>query len=239
MQKHSRSDIHETVTQRIIALLETAQHTGATMPWCKPGVAHARPINAVTQKPYRGINILSLWAAADAASYKSGVWATFKQWKELGASVKKGETASPIVFYKSIDLKDDTAEIVVDGDELPKSFRIAKGYWGFNADQVEGYALPDVPAVDLVARLERVDTFIAATGADIRHGGARAFYRPSDDFIQMPERSLFRDTPSSTATEGYYAVLCHELGHYAAFRIMPRRHDSSRTGRNHCRSTSA
>jgi hypothetical protein len=38
----------------------------------------------------------------------------------------------------------------------------------------------------------------------------------------MPDRVLFRDTETSTATEGFYAVMMHEIGHYAAFRIMPR-----------------
>jgi antirestriction protein ArdC len=226
----SRADVHQTVTDRIVAMLETARLNGAVMPWCRPGVAHARPVNAVTQKPYRGINILSLWAAAHAANYNSGVWATFKQWKDLGASVKKGEKASPIVFYKSIDVKDDTVEVVADGDELPKSIRIAKGYWGFNADQVDGYVLPELPTVDRVTRLERVETFIANTKADIRHGGARAFYRPADDFIQMPDRCLFHDTPSSTATEGYYAVLCHELGHFSGAAKRLNRDLSGRFG---------
>lgn len=208
----TRADVHQTVTNRIIAMLETAQATGATMPWCRPGVAHSRPVNVATKRPYRGINILSLWASADCANYRSGIWGTFKQWKELGAFVRKGEKATPIVFYKSVDIDDGAPE---DGEDATRTIRIAKGYWGFNADQVDGFTLPEMPKDDLVTRLERAEAFIANTKADIRHGGVRAFYRPSDDFIQMPDRVLFRDTPSSTATEGYYAVLCHELGHFS------------------------
>jgi antirestriction protein ArdC len=133
--------------------------------------------------------------------------------KELGAFVRKGEKATPIVFYKSIDVEDGADRD--DGEDATRTIRIAKGYWGFNADQVDGFTLPEMPKDDLVTRLERAEAFIANTKADIRHGGVRAFYRPSADFIQMPDRVLFRDTPSSTATEGYYAVLCHELGHFS------------------------
>ena len=95
-----RADVHENVTNRIITMLETAQANGAEMPWCRPGVAHSRPTNVLSKQRYHGINVLSLWSAADAANYRTGLWATFKQWKELGASVKKGEHATPIVFYK-------------------------------------------------------------------------------------------------------------------------------------------
>ena len=72
---------------------------------------------------------------------------------------------------------------------------------------------PDIPTDDRVHALAHAEAFVVALGIDVRHGGRRAFYRPSDDLIQMPDRQLFLDTPTSTATEGYYAVLFHEAGH--------------------------
>ena len=69
----TRQDIHTTVTNRIIAMLEAAQTSGAQLPWCRPGVVHSRPTNVISQKRYRGINVLSLWTAADAANYQTGV----------------------------------------------------------------------------------------------------------------------------------------------------------------------
>ena len=68
-----RADIHQTVTDRIVSMLATAQTNGGEMPWHRPGVAHARPGNVVSQKRYRGINVLSLWGAADAANYHTGI----------------------------------------------------------------------------------------------------------------------------------------------------------------------
>lgn len=54
------------------------------------------------------------------------------------------------------------------------------------------------------ARIEHAEAFFAATGADIRHGGDRAFYSPKVDFIQMPPFEAFH------GAEAYYAVLAHE-----------------------------
>jgi antirestriction protein ArdC len=62
-------------------------------------------------------------------------------------------------------------------------------------------------------------SFAAAltTGADIRHGGTRAYYAPQPDYVQMPPIETFKDA------ESYAATLAHELTHNAASRIMPRR----------------
>jgi antirestriction protein ArdC len=83
----------------------------------------------------------------------------------------------------------------------------------FNAEQIEGlpahyYALAEAPALPLLARIEAADRYFAATGADIRHGGTRAYYAPSSDYIQMPPFETFRDA------ESYAATLAHETIHW-------------------------
>lgn len=214
---HKRTDIRDSVTKAIISMLEEAHRTGGTFPWCRPGVAHSKPANVISKQRYRGINHITLWAAGQAKNYRSGVWATYKQWQDIGAQVRKGESSSPIVVYKPLEVASDTprqgatAPDTADGDT--KIVRMVKGYHVFNADQVDGYALPDMPTVDLTARLAHVEAFVAHTGIAVAHGGARAYYRPSDDIVTMPDRVLFRDTETSTATEGYYGVLLHEIGH--------------------------
>jgi hypothetical protein len=55
----------------------------------------------------------------------------------------------------------------------------------------------------------------------------------------MPEEGLFCGTDTMTRSEAYYAVLAHELTHYAAFRIMPRRACFLRTGVQRQRGMSA
>ncbi len=91
-------DIHQNMTNSIIAALETAKPCDWRCPWNRS--AGGLPTNGITHKPYRGINILSLWFAAQASGYADSRWATYKQWAEAGAQVRKGEQSSLIVFYK-------------------------------------------------------------------------------------------------------------------------------------------
>jgi antirestriction protein ArdC len=95
----NRSDVYEAITNRMIAALEEGAGEWQ-MPWHRSGLS--RPINAHTKKPYRGVNVVALWAAADAYGYSSGFWATYRQWRELDAQVRGGERASLIVFWKEL-----------------------------------------------------------------------------------------------------------------------------------------
>ena len=61
----SRLDMHEMVTNKIIAAIEAGAGEWK-MPWHRPGTSFSIPHNATTDKPYRGINVLSLWIDADA-----------------------------------------------------------------------------------------------------------------------------------------------------------------------------
>jgi len=60
----------------------------------------------------------------------------------------------------------------------------------------------------LPQRIEAADRFFAATGADIRHGGTRAYYAEGPDYVQMPPFETFRDA------ESYAATLAHEATHW-------------------------
>ena len=97
MQRH---DVYEAITDRVIAAIEEGAGQWQ-MPWHRSGVS--RPLNVHTKKPYRGVNVVALWAAADATGYGSGFWATYKQWRALDAQVGKGERASLIVFWKELE----------------------------------------------------------------------------------------------------------------------------------------
>ena len=102
-----------------------------------------------------------------------------------------------------------------------------------NMDQVDVPAkvraelLPaDVPRSDLTVRVAQADSFIAATKAEYREGGQRAFYRHrtlsgEGDFMQMPPRHMFTGTETTTPTGAYESTRLHELSHWsgAAHRL--------------------
>jgi len=94
----AKIDVHDAITAKIIAAIEAGAGT-FEMPWHRPGVAFTIPKNAATDKAYRGSNILSLWIDADEKKFEHQIWATYKQYAELGAQVRKGERGSLIVKY--------------------------------------------------------------------------------------------------------------------------------------------
>lgn len=167
------------------------------------------PENALSLKAYNGINILNLWVAAAMRQFTSPLFATYKQWQELGAQVIKGAKSELVIFYKEFETDPNTDDEADDGKR-----RVARASYVFNADEVEGYTAPDLPeTLGPIARIEAADLFLAQTAIPITHGGDRAFYRPSTDTVHMPEEGLFTGTTTMTRDEAYYAVLLHEAIH--------------------------
>ena len=204
-----KSDVYSRITDRIIAELEQG-----VRPWLKPWNAdHAagrisRPLrhNGI---PYKGINVVMLWWAATAKGYSAPLWLTFKQAQELGGHVRKGEAGELVVYADRITRTETDAK----GEETERSIPFLKGYTVFNAEQIEGlpahyYAKAEPPALTSPERCEAAERFFAATKAEIRHGGTRAYYAPSPDYVQMPPFETFRDA------ESYAATLAHELTHW-------------------------
>lgn len=202
-------DLHQRVTDQILAAMEANPGEYRT-PWHRGTGSIMRPKNALTKKPYNGINILVLWCAADERGYESGAFATYKQWAEMGAQVRGGEKSSLIVFHKEHEFKPK------DGADEPEKRWIAKPSFVFAAEQVDGYQIDTRPVIaDPVQSVAEADAFYAATGAKVTHGGSRAFYRPATDEICLPKPEDFIGTPTSTPTQSFYAVLGHETAHWS------------------------
>lgn len=210
-QSTTRFNVYEAITNQIIAAVEAGPGK-VQMPWHRSGAALSRPINVSSNKPYRGVNTISLWAAAEHAAYRHGLWGTYRQWHEAGAQVRKGEQSSLIVFYKQFDTEEGNA----DQDQPTRWSCMARASRVFNVAQVDGYTLPEPEASDnRVHPIASAEAFVAKTGAIINEGGERAYYSPTDDQITMPDRHRFHDTSTSSATESWFSVLLHELTHWS------------------------
>jgi antirestriction protein ArdC len=225
MSDKSRFDLHQTLTDQIVAAIERVSADDFRLPWHRSGMSGIQPRNALTRNAYRGINIVSLWVAAEVHQYPHALWATYKQWQELGAQVRKGERSSLVVFFKEYDVEPDPQ---VEDDDGRR--RVARHSSVFNVAQADNFALPDMPATSIVERDAAAEAFFAATKADIRHGGERAFYHTSGDFIQMPDERLFRGSQYGTATEDYFCVLAHETTHWTSHRSRLNRELGKRFG---------
>ncbi len=213
----TQNEIRQNITEQIIAALSDPTKLP---PWRKSWSGHSNsghPCNVVSQRRYTGINPLLLEIAAHRHGLRSKWWGTFRQWEGLGGRVKKrpadvspGRWGAQIVFCKPVTKKttDDT------GEEAEDKFWVLRTYTVFNLDQVDGpfdhlwVGSAPLPTHEVEQRHERAEAVIAATKADIRHGGDRAFYSPSGDFIQLPHRRQFE------RIEGYYQTAGHELCHW-------------------------
>lgn len=190
------------VTAELLRCLERG-----ALPWRAPwdaSLAHAMtpglPLRANGQ-PYQGANIFLLWTAQLARGYVKRTWLTYRTAEALGAHVRKGEKATPVIYYGQAKPR------AAPQDEEAKTYRFLKLFSVFNAEQCEnlpadfGVALspPPVDPPELVRWLERA-------GARIRFGGASAHYAPSTDTIHLPAIAAFRSEAHAAATAAHEGI---------------------------------
>lgn len=211
------------ITNAIIAKLEEG-----VSPWRRPWTGQPsiqRPLRACGA-PYRGINVIWLWSVAEQRGYTRSTWMTYRQAQEYGAQVRRGETGTIAVFYKSYSAQETDTD---SGEETTSTRRVLRTYTVFNVEQIDNlpdrFVQPPAPRVlsDETHRAE-IDTFIAASGADIIHGGDRACYVPSLDRIHLPDAAAFDSYAS------YGAVACHELAHWTGHPTRLNRDLNNRFG---------
>lgn len=193
--ENERHDVYSIVTQQIIDLLERG-----TVPWHKPwATGDTLPAKLVSKKAYRGINVFML----AMANYSSPYWLTYKQAKELGGQVRKGETSTLVVFWK-IDKKTD------EQTKEEKVYRILRYYRVFNVEQCDGidYPRPE-PKLPNFNPIEAAENLAAGmpNPPTLEHKIGAAFYRRDADLVNMPGRETFEREAD------YYSTLFHELAH--------------------------
>lgn len=221
----SRVSLYDEVTAKIIAQLEAGCFPWA-QPWSSAAAVPTLPRNAVSGRPYSGINVLILWGAAFEGCYPSQDWLTFRQALAAGGCVRKG-VRGHTVFYADRFTPDGERESGEVPEGEPRSIPFLKRFVVFNAAQCDG--LPERLTANPTPLPEReqheiAEALIAATGADFRIGGARAFYNVSDDYVQVPPQ------PAFTHQIDFYRTALHELGHWTGSKERLARDQSGRFG---------
>jgi len=195
--------VYEIITDKIIEQLNQG-----VIPWKQEWTTAGLPRNAISNKEYSGINPFLLMSN----KYVNPFWLTFKQAGQLGGNVKKGEKGTMIVFWKPLKLKPDPdkREGEISSSDLRPGM-VLRYYYVFNVDQCEGLPEDKFKVLDRINfnPIEAAENTVKGyrNPPQIKHEEQRAYYRPSEDFVNMPVPNSF------CSPEAYYATLFHELIH--------------------------
>lgn len=220
----AQSNILTEIANKVIKLMET-EGTNWTKPWTTTTRNNGQPVS-IYKQDYKGINRWHLGMTMAILGYQSPVFATFNKWKEVGATIKKGEKGHEVIFFKTLKIEEQNDE----GETETKNIPLLKTYRVFNADQVEGWNgnwLTDEGKEQTQdwSDVELADMIINSSGANIQHRNQdQAFYMPSTDQIVMPERKQFK------SDSGYYGTIFHELVHWTGNKTRLDRKFGTRFG---------
>lgn len=189
-------NVYEMVTERIIKQLEQG-----TIPWQKPwGGVRSGAFNRVSKKPYSLIN--------QAILEKSGEYATFHQWKNLGGHIKKGAKSEIVVFWKIIDVEEKNDKGEIEKKKLP----LLRYYNVFHISQIEGVEPLKEKLNTEIEPIEEADRIIK-NYVDREQlvfnecKSNKAYYAPLIDTVVVPLKEQY-----SNISE-YYSTTFHELVH--------------------------
>lgn len=205
----TNKDIYSQITEKIVKELESG-----IIPWQKPwqNSTCAGCVSHTSGKPYSILNQILL-------GMRAGEWLTYKQIQKEGGRIKNGEKSSIVVFWDFVNVKKVETETDEDGNEIEvekiiSRYPILKSYNVFHIDQCEGISpkfgnKPIENENEPIESAEKIARdYIQREQLDVRIKNTdRAFYRPSDDHVEVPEMKQYE------ITEEYYSTLFHELTH--------------------------
>lgn len=202
--------LYQKVTDQILIQLQNG-----TVPWVKPWSATAGrnvPCNAVTNRPYSGVNTLLLWSSM-AHAFTTPRFVTFKQANACGGRIRRGQNGFKVYFVKRVQSKTEDQ----DADDTRKDYTVLREYTVFNIDQCEGLpngiVHPEPPKVyNHDTRCELADEFVRQSGVHLREGAGEAYYSPGHDCVVIPSWESF------SSKDTYYNTLFHELTHWTGHK---------------------
>jgi antirestriction protein ArdC len=212
MKKKERINLYQEVTDRIVAEMEKGVDS-----WQRTW-GSSMPRNLTSKRDYNGINTFLLWLEQRDNGYATGDWMSFKQAKEMGGTVKKGEQGTRIVFFKRLDRDVENEH----GEPESRQVLMAKYSYIFNSSQIDGLDQKRV----LEAQKEHQEAQVLLDDSGAKIIGGQPSFSPKEDVIRMPEKVSF------DSLNDYYATALHELVHWSGHKNRLDRNfeDSKRWG---------
>jgi len=212
----SRTALYQKFTQAIVRQVSEGVEGSWSLPWDNLPADILHPVNADSGRPYRGVNVLMLWATSLERGFTSGIWGTYRQRQNLGGQVSRGASGTPVVYWDTFTKLDEQGQ--------PMELSFVRHWTVFNRDQVEG----SVEGIDAIIPQPDPDwmSFFDALGAKVEWGRGKACYLPSQDRIWMPAKNRF------PCDESLAAVLAHEHIHWTGHRSRLDRGLAGRTDKD-------
>ena len=225
----SRQRVEDEIADRIIELLDK----GELPPWEK-GWRNSKsgdPVNALTMKPYRGINRWLTLITQQSMGYDDPRWLTYRQAEGLGGHVRKGEKSTSIIFWKQVSFRQ-----LEDGDEAQnqahennknngsngsppdesrtRTYPMLRSYRVFNLEQTQDCKVKPLPPAETTGHdpIELAEAIIAGMPDPpemefYENANYVPHYQPATDVIRVPRMDRYLNL------EDYYNTVFHELTH--------------------------
>jgi antirestriction protein ArdC len=206
-ERTRHNDVYAFVTDKIIEQLNQG-----TVPWRQPWTRAGIPRNLLSNRPYRGINVMLL----AYMGYDQNYFVTYKQLQGIGGRVKQGEKGHMVVYWNFVEKQIENS----DQEVIPKKKPMLRYYSVYNVAQctgLEAHVPPFVQNMDApIASCEGIFKSMPHPPV-LQHKEQTAWYNPITDIVNMPKQRSF------TSIESYYSTLWHELvhstGHISRLRL--------------------
>lgn len=186
--------------KQVVDNLINKMETEDSLQWMKPWKS-SFPSNYSSKRNYSGFNVIVLWSVAAHFKYPTNYWMSFKQITEKGGKILKGEKATPVFFFKPLEIEEENEQ----GEKELKTIPVLKTFNVFNVAQTD-LVIDEINETETILSAEE---FISNLNIEVIQDNF-AYYQPKRHLIGMPHKDTF------VSSEAYYATFFHEAGHYTS-----------------------
>lgn len=219
-------EIERKYGEKFLEMVKELMDTKTGFNWMKPCYLAGGNVSYSTGREYNGMNRLFLEMLRVLHGYKSRVWITFNQVKELQRKhpevrIEKGCKMAPVIFWKAFNVEDEDEQESEEEKESRNVRFMLKQYYVYNTDCISGYEFKQPIAREASEKeVHSMDEYIELLTKDYRNGApkvycdrnGRNFYRPSIDEVHLTRKEQFKSPEEFLSTCAHELV--HSTGHF-------------------------